>query len=517
MKRTGDVADALPTNQIDNALPKIRPCCFVAGTEVVIAGGDLGPFVADTSDADAAVPVGWSWTDTVVVFAAGAIVLTSAHLRSKRNSAEANRYQTIDDLFTNLDVDPDVAAENGDESTKAPDEQPIALAETHNAMAPVEITSSRAKTTLSTPPAHPTTTQGGQRPRVCQSRQVATQSGRRPRSSFWGSRLLSSLVGSLLLGWLLVGWFSSDVPSVVASTSASATSSARGPFLTKPIEQIRIGERVLARNPLRSEVDRRFDEPTPETWRHLTLRLRKPDGQRLDIELLRPLAWINAVGAHSERFIHLNLAELGANGFAEVVSVAPCPPIATGTGSVVTGTFSHAASNVITVRIDGIDTPIGTTANHPFWSEDRRAFLPAGELRRGERLRSAGGHTIRVSSISRRGPPATVYNIEVQGQHVYYVSTGAVLVHNSCDLGGHGNIDGGLLSQDSVLGRAEDWLEPGYREIAPDVFRSADGTRQFRMRTSDLTNRRRGPHVHFEAISPDGRGIIENAHIGVVP
>ena len=61
------------------------------------------------------------------------------------------------------------------------------------------------------------------------------------------------------------------------------------------------------------------------------------------------------------------------------------------------------------------------------------------------------------------------------------------------------------------------WETIHLENIGPDVFRSADGTRQFRMRTSDLTNRRRGPHVHFEAISPDGRGIIENAHIGVVP
>jgi len=90
--------------------------------------------------------------------------------------------------------------------------------------------------------------------------------------------------------------------------------------------------------------------------------------------------------------VYLDLAELGAEGPAEVVSVEPCPAIGPPPSEgcrIVTGTFAHAAGNVVDLTVEGLDEPIGTTANHPFWSEDRRAFIPAGELRQGETLRTA--------------------------------------------------------------------------------------------------------------------------------
>ena len=76
---------------------------------------------------------------------------------------------------------------------------------------------------------------------------------------------------------------------------------------------------------------------------------------------------------------------------------------------------------------------------------------------------------------------------------------------------GLGDLAAGSISNEDVAGAAERWLGDGYEEIAPGVYRSADGARQFRMTESDLgaTN----PHVHFESVSPDGRTIIENAHV----
>lgn len=67
---------------------------------------------------------------------------------------------------------------------------------------------------------------------------------------------------------------------------------------------------------------------------------------------------------------------------------------------------------------------------------------------------------------------------------------------------------GGTLRGEDVLSAGERWLGEGYREIAPGVYRSADGTRQFRMTPADLGDSQ--PHVHFEYIRPDGR--TENAH-----
>jgi RHS repeat-associated protein len=81
-------------------------------------------------------------------------------------------------------------------------------------------------------------------------------------------------------------------------------------------------------------------------------------------------------------------------------------------------------------------------------------------------------------------------------------------------LGGFGNVAGGLTTVENALTGAEAYLGPNYQEIAPNVFRSADGLRQFRMNTNDLF----GPsaHVHFESIAPNGRAILETSHVDII-
>ena len=79
-------------------------------------------------------------------------------------------------------------------------------------------------------------------------------------------------------------------------------------------------------------------------------------------------------------------------------------------------------------------------------------------------------------------------------------------------LRGLGNVGGGGATVEQVLRGAERWLGEGYREIAPGVFRSQGNARQFRMRSvEDLSDA--VPHVHFESIAPNGRTIVENAHV----
>ncbi|MCL2357921.1 MAG: hypothetical protein FWC70_12350, partial [Defluviitaleaceae bacterium] len=62
--------------------------------------------------------------------------------------------------------------------------------------------------------------------------------------------------------------------------------------------------------------------------------------------------------------------------------------------------------------------------------------------------------------------------------------------------------DGIRVSTNEALDMAGSFLGPGYREIAPGVFRSADGARQVRMTTSDLArvgnHHPGGPHLNFE-------------------
>ncbi|MFN7803178.1 MAG: polymorphic toxin-type HINT domain-containing protein, partial [Planctomycetaceae bacterium] len=243
-----------------------------------------------------------------------------------------------------------------------------------------------------------------------------------------------------------------------------------------PIGEIRTGERVLAANPQMNHAVVTASEIDPGTWRNIRLRMRKPHGGTLDIVLLRPLAWLAeqvdefdqlvaadshaSVPPHAVRseqdhagfqldsdvghdigWIHLALPELGAVGPAEVLAIEPCPPLASGPGRTVTGTFAHSAGDVLDLEIEGLDTPLGCTANHPFWSADRQDFVPAGSLTIGEHLRTESGTLRQVTRITpRRGPPVAVFNLEVDAEHVYYVSTAGVLVHNAYPGGAPGSI-----------------------------------------------------------------------------
>jgi len=115
-----------------------------------------------------------------------------------------------------------------------------------------------------------------------------------------------------------------------------------------------------------------------------------------------------------------------------VVHIGPAPPLEAGPGQIVTGTFAHSAANVINLYVEGLDEPIGTTASHPFWCEDRQAFVPAGDLKRGERLRTQDGQLLALTASRPRAADA-VFNLEVNTEHVYYVGIHGLLVHNSCD------------------------------------------------------------------------------------
>ena len=273
----------------------------------------------------------------------------------------------------------------------------------------------------------------------------------------------------------------SNQPAVAGAAAfpgpaAQSSTSPSGRYRTKPIGEIRTGERVLAANPLVDHAVVTASEIDPATWRNIRLRMRKQHGGTLEIVLLRPLAWLaeqidefnqlaaadfhTSVPPHAVRegrdrtgwqldsdvgqdtgWIHLALPELGAVGPAEVLAIEPCPPLASGPGRTVTGTFAHAAADVLDLEIEGLDTPLGCTANHPFWSADRQDFVPAGSLTIGEHLRTESGTLRQVTRITpRRGPPVAVFNLEVDAEHVYYVSTAGVLVHNAYPGGDSGSI-----------------------------------------------------------------------------
>ncbi|HET6326797.1 MAG TPA: polymorphic toxin-type HINT domain-containing protein, partial [Planctomycetaceae bacterium] len=134
------------------------------------------------------------------------------------------------------------------------------------------------------------------------------------------------------------------------------------------------------------------------------------------------------------RTFNLDVPALGPPGPATIVALRPCPPIEAGPGRVVTGWFRHPSAATIDLVVDVEKRPLGTTDNHPFWSEDRHAFVPAGELRVGETLRTASGNQTHVIAKTTRGVTEDVFNLEVEGMHTYFVGDKGVLVHNKGDL-----------------------------------------------------------------------------------
>lgn len=218
---------------------------------------------------------------------------------------------------------------------------------------------------------------------------------------------------------------------VVPTHAPSGGSVQASPSHPTPIEQIALGQRVAGRNPEVSEQERAdFLQVDPETWRLVRLELTKPDGSLLRVGLLRPEQWLLEQDARIGGRVFLDLNELGAVGWAEVVGVGPCPAVVGDqAGGVVTGTFEHLSGEVLDLQLSGVE-PIGVTASHPFWSSDRHEFVPAGQLRVGERVVGLSGlHA--VESIRPRDGPTPVYNLEVNGEHVYRVASVGVLVHNN--------------------------------------------------------------------------------------
>lgn len=261
---------------------------------------------------------------------------------------------------------------------------------------------------------------------------MATPTAQRARRSklglawMWGCLLLAG--GFLWNG--LVGT-SRDEHALAAVHQNPAATTAPAKYVTKPIRDIRVGERVLARNPEVTDTERTLAvEPDPITWRHIELDILKADGSLVRVNLLRPLDWLTTHETRVDGTIHLDLEEMGASGPARVLAVNACPEIATGPGEVVTGTFSHSAGNVIDLHLEGLAEPIGTTDNHRFWSEDRHSFVEAGKLRPGETLRTVDGRFTHVATAAARPASHQVYNLEVNSEHVYFVTPIGVLAHN---------------------------------------------------------------------------------------
>ena len=79
--------------------------------------------------------------------------------------------------------------------------------------------------------------------------------------------------------------------------------------------------------------------------------------------------------------------------------------------------------------------PLQVTTGHKLWSLDRGDWVQAGNLRAGERLASEDGAIV-VASVVADGDSVAVYNLDIEHDHRFLVTTDGVLAHNAgpCDI-----------------------------------------------------------------------------------
>lgn len=175
-------------------------------------------------------------------------------------------------------------------------------------------------------------------------------------------------------------------------------------------------------------------EVVDDTWKSVTLTLRKSDSSLSTIKLLRPQWWLNNNGISVGGNYHLNVPEIGIVGesFVQSVDTISIDSISRDSaGRFVIGTYIHHNVAILDLYFDGdMDEPIGTSEVHPFWSVTRNEWIEAAHLKVGEYVKTFKG-ILRLTFRVKRETPETVYNLEVQKEHTFYVTDDALLVHNT--------------------------------------------------------------------------------------
>jgi len=268
---------------------------------------------------------------------------------------------------------------------------------------------------------------------------------------------------------------------------------------TKPIEEIQVSDRVVGANPLREDAEADAAIPDASSWRQAKLHLTGDDGHSVEIDLLRPSGWFQEMGAEEGATIVLDLPELGAVGEAEVLYLGPCPDIRPGPGNLVTATFKHSSAETVNLYVASGE-PIGTTKNHPIWSENRQCFVRVDDLRLGERVRTSCGVAETVAMEERPGRQV-VYNIEVQGQHVYQVGGLGVLVHNKAMKLAKGVPHGPL--KPNVLTKADSILD-----VAGITYHPTKFLKKARKHIDQMRKRHPGTVTPIPAIRKDQAGAV---------
>jgi hypothetical protein len=472
--------------------------CFVAGTKVITKLDHLGELASECPAAfeSQETPVGdWIWPCLLVGL--GALGWHAAN-KSKRGKAEEQ--SEIDVLFACDEDKLDQFCEGIDSMRSILSEREDQVAELSELLKNDDVVGAiagcktRSNTSSRSAVYLPNMLAGNATPaRV----PIASRRRTRHKSSRIGVAWMA--VCLVLAGYLAFGKSvpprsaatSSRLPSVAAAAPSSQVRS-------RNIEDIRPGQRVFAREPDHDKP--RTTSVDPTCWKLLRLRAeeRWDDGtlDDINIETLQSPEWCESVGAGVGATvpIPLDLVEMGLPDELQaiVLAIDPCPSISEGPGGVVLTTVNHLNNFVVKLTVEdsaGHREVIKPTAPHKFYSDSQATWVSAFELEPGELLDGIDGQLV-VQSIERVIGVERVYNMTVEGEHVYHVSAAGVLVHNN-DCAMH-NIPRRVASHDAgvqigrqyaehALGLSEtNWVNPfedlgNFGQGFDDVMRDSIG------------------------------------------
>jgi RHS repeat-associated protein len=215
------------------------------------------------------------------------------------------------------------------------------------------------------------------------------------------------------------------------------------------INDIQVGQRVATDGGVANSPDGlAASDPNatavdPATWREVTI-----DAGDWEVNTLEPLSWIQqqnvATGASVDLNAIVDLQEMGVptDLFGTIESISACPTIASGPGRVVLTTVSHLNDDLYDLTLTdtaGNTETLGVSGTHRFYDESS-GWTHVQDLHLGETLRGDHGD-LTVTNVIREPGTVRVYNMTVEGDHVYYVGDLTALVHNSCKTGKTGHYE----------------------------------------------------------------------------
>ncbi|MFI7418687.1 RHS repeat-associated core domain-containing protein [Nonomuraea sp. NPDC049684] len=185
------------------------------------------------------------------------------------------------------------------------------------------------------------------------------------------------------------------------------------------------------------------------------------------------------------------------------------------------------AKNLVKVSVDTdgdlstVEGAVEATAEHPFWAQDRRAWVKAGGLERGMWLLTSGQTRVRVAGVAKRtAGEQRVHNLTVAGLNSYHVVVGGVdvLVHNEDERPGEDCAATERAAEEAAEESVdfnkvkERRLEQELRErydLDPHEFKREELGRGAKVSSFDVY---KGSDGYYWLISKDGKAKIKSAY-----